>query len=147
LAGDEKGLRYLNFAQGKYPLEIGKTWRRDRTHFKALKSQLRAYFSGTCQSFDVQYHLQGTPFQLAVWRTLKDIPYGQVVSYQWVADRMGRPSAVRAVGAANGRNPIPIVIPCHRVIGKNGRLTGYGGGLDVKKRLIHLENPMAAVPT
>ena len=81
---------------------------------------------------------------MMVWSALRDIPYGRVVSYQWVADRIGRPRAVRAVGAANGRNPISIIIPCHRVIGKNGGLTGYGGGLDVKQRLIRLENPEAA---
>ena len=78
---------------------------------------------------------------MKVWAALRDIPYGRVVSYQWIARRIGSPEAVRAVGAANGRNPISIIIPCHRVIGKNGNLTGYGGGLDVKRRLLRLENP------
>jgi methylated-DNA-[protein]-cysteine S-methyltransferase len=144
LAGDENGLRHLNFAGGKHPVAIGSTWRRDPNHFAAVKVQLEAYFAGECRVFDVPLYPQGTPFQMMVWSALRDIPYGRVVSYQWVADRIGRPRAVRAVGAANGRNPISIIIPCHRVIGKNGGLTGYGGGLDVKQRLIRLENPEAA---
>jgi methylated-DNA-[protein]-cysteine S-methyltransferase len=144
VAGDEKGLRHLNFVNGKHPVAIGKTWRRDTGRFKRLKTQLAAYFAGSREPFDVAFHLQGTPFQIKVWQTLREIPYGRVVSYQWVADRVGTPAAVRAVGAANGRNPVSIIIPCHRVIGKNGSLTGYGGGLDVKKRLLRLENPTAS---
>ena len=141
VAGDEKGLHHLNFVNGKHPLAIGKTWRRDKAYFNPVRSQLDDYFAGSRQSFEVQCHLQGTPFQMKVWRALESIPYGQVVSYQWVADRIGCLGAVRAVGAANGRNPISIIIPCHRVIGKNGSLTGYGGGLAVKKRLLRMENP------
>jgi methylated-DNA-[protein]-cysteine S-methyltransferase len=144
LAGDKNGLRHLNFVGGKHPLSVSSTWRRDPNHFAAVKTQLKAYFAGECNTFDVPLFLQGTPFQMTVWSALRDIPYGRVVSYQWVADRIGRPGAVRAVGAANGRNPIAIIIPCHRVIGKNGGLTGYGGGLDVKQRLIRLENPASA---
>lgn len=144
LAGDENGLRHLNFVGGKHPVVIGTAWRRDPSHFVALKAQLEAYLAGECTAFDVPLFPQGTPFQMEVWSALHDIPYGRVVSYQWVADRIGRPKAVRAVGAANGRNPISIIIPCHRVIGKDGRLTGYGGGLDVKQRLIRLENPAAS---
>ncbi len=143
LAGDENGLRHLNFVGGKHPVAVGCDWRRDPNHFAAIKTQLKAYFAGECNTFDVPIFPQGTPFQMTVWSALRDIPYGRVVSYQWVADRIGRPSAVRAVGAANGRNPISIIIPCHRVIGKDGRLTGYGGGLDIKQRLIRLENPTA----
>lgn len=141
LAGDEKGLRHLNFTGGKHPVVVTSTWKRDPAHFAALKIQLAAYFAAECKTFDVRFFPVGTPFQLQVWSTLRDIPYGRVVSYQWVANRIGKPTAVRAVGAANGRNPISIIIPCHRVIGKNGSLTGYGGGLDVKRRLIRLENP------
>lgn len=140
-ASDEKGLRHLNFINGKYPVVIEKGWRRDPDHFRPLKSQLVAYLEGECETFDIVSLTDGTPFQMKVWEALREIPYGRVVSYQWVADRIGRPTAVRAVGAANGRNPVSIIIPCHRVIGKNGRLTGYGGGLDVKERLIRLENP------
>jgi methylated-DNA-[protein]-cysteine S-methyltransferase len=141
LAGDEKGLRHLNFVGGKHPVTPASTWRRDPDYFTAVKSQLAAYFAGECKHFEIALFAQGTPFQMSVWSVLREIPYGRVVSYQWVADRIGKPRAVRAVGAANGHNPISIIIPCHRVIGKDGCLTGYGGGLDVKQKLIRLENP------
>lgn len=141
LAADEKGLRHLNFTNGKHPVAVGRNWRRDAGHFSRLKRQLEEYFAGSRRAFDVDLAVEGTPFQMQVWAALREIPYGRVVSYQWVADRIGRPAAVRAVGAANGRNPISIIIPCHRVIGSNGRLTGYGGGLDVKQRLLRLEDP------
>lgn len=143
LAGDETGLRHLNFISGKHPVSIQGNWQRDTAHFKTVKTQLAAYFAGERKTFEVDLFPQGTPFQMKVWSALSEIPYGKVVSYQWLARRIGRPNAVRAVGAANGRNPISIIIPCHRVIGKNGTLTGYGGGLDVKRRLIRLENPEA----
>jgi len=143
LAGDETGLRYLNFIYGKHPVSIQGNWQQDTAHFKTVKTQLAAYFAGERKTFDVDLFPQGTAFQMKVWSALSEIPYGKVVSYQWLARRIGRPDAVRAVGAANGSNPISIIIPCHRVIGKNGTLTGYGGGLDVKRRLIRLENPEA----
>jgi len=139
LAGDANGLRHLNFAEGKHPLTINPDWRRDPDHFKYVKLQLAAYLAGELTQFDIPLVPEGTPFQMQVWSTLRDIPFGNTVSYQWVADRIGNPKAVRAVGAANGRNPISIIVPCHRVIGKNGQLTGYGGGLDVKRRLLKLE--------
>jgi methylated-DNA-[protein]-cysteine S-methyltransferase len=101
--------------------------------------QLRAYFAGDLARFNLPLDPQGTPFQLQVWRTLCEIPYGETRSYGWVADAIGSPSAVRAVGAANGANPISIVVPCHRVIGASGKLTGYGGGLPVKQQLLELE--------
>jgi len=141
LAGDENGLRHLNFVGGKHPVVIQEDWRQDTAHFATVKTQLAAYFAGERKTFDVDLFPQGTPFQMQVWSALLEIPYGEVVSYGWIARRIGRPDAVRAVGAANGRNPISIIIPCHRVIGKNGTLTGYGGGLDLKRRLIQLENP------
>jgi methylated-DNA-[protein]-cysteine S-methyltransferase len=144
IAGDEKGLRHLNFIGGKHPVSVENTWRRDPTHFTTVKSQLAAYFAGECKHFDVTLFPSGTAFQMKVWSALRDIPYGRLVSYQWVADRICSPNAVRAVGAANGRNPISIIIPCHRVIGKDGSLTGYGGGLSVKRRLIRMENPKAS---
>jgi methylated-DNA-[protein]-cysteine S-methyltransferase len=139
LAGDENGLRHLNFIDGKRPVAPAPTWRRDPQYFSAVRSQLAAYFAGECRHFDVTLCPKGTPFQQNVWAELRNIPYGQVVSYQWVADRISSPRAARAVGAANSRNPISIIIPCHRVIGKDGRLTGYGGGLEVKKKLLRLE--------
>ena len=139
LAGDDSGLHHLNFVNGKHPINAQRSWQRDAARFEAVKSQLAAYFAGDRREFDIDLSPEGTPFQLKVWAALREIPYGQVVSYQWVADRIGNPAAVRAVGAANGRNPIAIIVPCHRVIGKDGSLTGYGGGLEVKQRLIGLE--------
>ena len=108
---------------------------------EALRSRLGAYFAGERVVFDLPLAPSGTPFQLAVWDALCGIPYGETVSYAEIARRVGRPSAVRAVGAANGRNPIAILSPCHRVIGANGTLTGYGGGLDRKRKLLELEAP------
>lgn len=145
VAGDEMGLRHLNFINDRHPVVIEKAWRRDPAHFAMVKAQLAAYFAGQRKTFDVNLFPKGTAFQMKVWSALMEIPYGTVVSYQWIARRIGSPKAARAVGAANGRNPISIIIPCHRVIGKDGTLTGYGGGLDVKQRLIRLENPEESV--
>jgi len=101
--------------------------------------QLRAYFAGELREFDLPLDLHGTDFQKRVWRRLETIPYGETRSYTEIAAGIGAPRAVRAVGAANGANPIPIVVPCHRVIGASGKLVGYGGGLSLKKRLLELE--------
>jgi methylated-DNA-[protein]-cysteine S-methyltransferase len=103
--------------------------------------QLSAYLAGTLEDFDLPLDPAGTPFQREVWFALADIPYGATESYRWLAQRVGRPTATRAVGATNGRNPLPIVLPCHRVIGSNGSLTGYGGGLPLKRALLDLERP------
>lgn len=105
--------------------------------------QLTAYFDARLRHFDLMLDLQGTPFQTRVWRQLEGIPYGETRSYLQIAEAIGSPKAVRAVGAANGANPIPIVIPCHRVIGASGNLTGYGGGIPLKKRLLTLEGALA----
>ncbi len=102
--------------------------------------QLQAYFGGTLRRFDLPLVLDGTPFQERVWRALADIPYGKTISYSDLAADVGSPRAVRAVGAANGRNPVPIVLPCHRVIGRDGRLRGYAGGIEVKEALLALEH-------
>ena len=102
-------------------------------------AQLRAYFGGELRDFDLALDMQGTEFQRRVWRELQNIPYGETRSYSLVAHTIGAPKAVRAVGAANGRNPIPIVVPCHRVIGAGGSLVGYGGGLPLKRFLLDLE--------
>ena len=102
-------------------------------------AQLRAYFAGQLREFQVPLDMQGTEFQLKVWRQLGTIPYGETRSYLQIATAIGSPAAVRAVGAANGANPIPIIIPCHRVIGTNGALIGYGGGLDIKEKLLGIE--------
>jgi len=109
-----------------------------------LARQLRAYFDGKLRQFDIPLDLQGTDFQKRVWRHLESIPFGETRSYQQVADAIGTSNAVRAVGAANGANPIPIVVPCHRVIGASGKLVGYGGGLPLKKRLLELEGAWTA---
>ena len=106
--------------------------------------QLVAYFDARLRRFDLTMDLQGTPFQTRVWHELERIPYGETRSYMQIAEGIGSPKAVRAVGAANGANPIPIVIPCHRVIGSTGRLTGYGGGLPLKKRLLTLEGALSS---
>jgi len=105
----------------------------------AVATQLREYFAGARRTFDVELALRGTPFQVAVWEELCRIPYGDTITYAELARRIGKPSAVRAVGAANGANPIPVIVPCHRVIGSNGTLTGYGGGIDRKQFLLALE--------
>lgn len=106
-------------------------------------SQLVAYFAGQLRQFGVPLDLVGTDFQVRVWRQLETIPYGETRSYQQIADAIGSSKAVRAVGAANGANPIPIIVPCHRVIGASGKLVGYGGGLPLKKRLLELEGSLA----
>jgi len=102
-------------------------------------TQLREYFAGTRRDFDVPYELRGTEFQCRVWETLAEIPYGDTISYATLAAMVGRPGAYRAVGQANGANPIPIVLPCHRVVASGGGIGGYGGGLDLKRALLSLE--------
>ena len=139
LAADEQGLRYIYFPKGRNTRPIDETWRQKPTFFKEAKRQLGAYFKGDLTLFDLPLAPRGTAFQRRVWDALTRIPYGQVVSYKQIAEAIGHPKAVRAVGGANGKNPIPIVVPCHRVIGSNGKLTGFGGGLDTKSRLIELE--------
>lgn len=114
-------------------------WVRAPGSFPACRRQLGEYFDGARRQFDLALAPHGTPFQLAVWRALADIPYGTTMAYRDLAARIGRPRAVRAVGLANGRNPLPIVLPCHRVIGHDGSLVGYGGGLEAKRFLLALE--------
>jgi methylated-DNA-[protein]-cysteine S-methyltransferase len=106
---------------------------------RRVVDELDEYFAGKRTSFSVATRPHGTPFQLRVWRALEAIPYGETISYAELAERIGNPTAVRAVGAANGANPIPVIIPCHRVIGSSGKLVGYGGGLDRKETLLALE--------
>lgn len=105
-----------------------------------LERQLEAYFAGSLKTFDLPLAPKGTPFQLEVWAALQEIPYGTTTTYGGIAKKIGRADAMRAVGAANGQNPIPIVIPCHRVIGANGSLTGFGGGIDMKRWLLAHES-------
>jgi methylated-DNA-[protein]-cysteine S-methyltransferase len=138
LAGDEKGLRGISFENRFRPSESS-----DRpgalAPFREAIDQLNAYFAGERRRFDLPLAPEGTPFQREVWSALTTIPYGETVSYGELARQLGKPAATRAVGAANGRNPIPIIIPCHRVIGADGSLTGFGGGLAVKRALLALE--------
>lgn len=121
------------------PHDVDPTWERDDAAFTDVARQLDEYFAGTRTQFDIPLHPTGTPFQLKVWEQLREIPYGETISYGALARRVASPNASRAVGLANGRNPIAIIIPCHRVIGANGSLTGYGGGLDRKRFLLGLE--------
>jgi methylated-DNA-[protein]-cysteine S-methyltransferase len=121
-------------------------WREDRAATREAAAQLRAYFAGDLQSFDLPLRAEGTDFQQAVWSALRQIPYGEVATYGDIARRVGRPTASRAVGAANGRNPIAIVIPCHRVIGSDGTLTGYGGGMWRKRWLLSHEGRADLAP-
>ena len=139
LAADDAGLRQILFVNGRHPAKPQSSWKEDRASLSQTIGQLNAYFSGERESFDLQLAPEGTPFQLEVWRRLCDIPYGETISYGQLANQIGNPKASRAVGLANGSNPIPIVIPCHRVIGSNGKLTGYGGGLPIKEKLLALE--------
>jgi len=139
LAADDAGLRQILFVEGRHPAQPESSWKQNRPAFSETIRQLRAYFAGELENFDLQLAPEGTPFQLGVWRRLCDIPYGKTISYGELAGQIGNPKASRAVGLANGSNPIPIVIPCHRVIGSNGKLTGYGGGLPIKEKLLALE--------
>jgi methylated-DNA-[protein]-cysteine S-methyltransferase len=140
LAGDEEGLRSISFPNSSRALPQGHGWQRSDTHFREAIRQLEAYFAGELSQFDLALAPVGTFFQREVWSSLRTIPYGETVSYGEIARQLGKPTAYRAVGAANGRNPIPIVIPCHRVIGADGSLTGFGGGLSTKTRLLELES-------
>ena len=126
---------------------IGAHWRRDAAPFAEARRQFEAYFNGELAEFELALAPRGSDFQCRVWAALCDIPYGITISYGELAQRIGNPNASRAVGLANGANPLAIVVPCHRVIGANGSLTGYGGGLPTKKFLLELERRhVAAVP-
>lgn len=140
IAGDDLGLRVLLFPRGRRPARPAAHWQLDEQRcLREAEAQLAAYFAGELRAFDLPLAPEGTPFQQTVWRALRDIPYGETISYGALARRLGRPEAVRAVGLANGANPLPIVIPCHRVIGSTGELVGYGGGLAIKRALLALE--------
>ena len=140
LEGDEQGLHCLAFVRGTRPRGPDAGGVPDaRGRLRGVAEQLQAYFAGALRAFTVPLAPRGTPFQLQVWDELRRIPYGDTISYGELARRIGKPAAVRAVGAANGANPIAIIVPCHRVIGADGSLTGFGGGLPVKKALLALE--------
>lgn len=139
VAIDENGLRHVDFVDGLRALPIQPEWQQDGEALAPYLAQFRAYFAGELQRFTLPLAAVGTPFQRAVWQALCDIPYGETRSYRDIALAIGKPTAMRAVGAANGRNPLSIIVPCHRVIGKDGSLTGYAGGLPIKQALLRLE--------
>lgn len=139
LAGDEEGLKHLIFMKSERKMEIPEGWVENKEFFSEAVRQLEAYFSGKLKSFDLKLAPEGTDFQKSVWKALCEIPYGETRTYKEISISIGKPRAYRAVGLANHRNPVAIVIPCHRVIGSDGKLTGYASGLDVKEFLLKLE--------
>ncbi len=139
LVGDQYVLQELGFPDGPKRRRAEPDWELRDAIFSETKAQLNDYFSGSLRTFSLPLKPSGTPFQLGVLQQLLKVPYGETVSYGEIAARLGKPKAMRAVGAANGRNPIPVIIPCHRVIGSNGKLTGFGGGLPTKAALLKLE--------
>ena len=151
-ASSSRGLGYLGF--GDPAPALAAAWARrwlpeaclvyNQPAPPELAAQIAAYFAGDLREWSLPLDLRGTPFQLLAWQALRQIPYGQVRAYSEHAAAIGRPSAVRAVGAANGANPISVIVPCHRLIGKNGSLIKYGGGLDIKRRLLELEGALVS---
>ena len=146
LAGDDDALRIVHFQGGVRPTQPKPEWEPDARPFRETMRQLNAYFAGKLKAFDLPLKPAGTEFQLKVWKTLRTIPYGETWSYGDIARRIRRPAAFRAVGAANGQNPIPVIIPCHRVVGSDGSLTGFGGGLPIKRQLLTLEGALPSSP-
>jgi methylated-DNA-[protein]-cysteine S-methyltransferase len=140
LVGRDGRLLEIRFPRKDGSSDPDPGWVESARPFDEAKRQLDAYFKGRLEEFDLDLAPEGTPFQLRVWGELRKIPYGETISYGELARRVGNPKASRAVGAANGRNPISIVVPCHRVIGSSGSLTGFGGGLDRKRTLLDLES-------
>ncbi|HET7844521.1 MAG TPA: methylated-DNA--[protein]-cysteine S-methyltransferase [Xanthomonadales bacterium] len=143
LAADDAGVRHIRFERERHPMRREGDWVRDPARLAYVRAQLDEYFAGARRTFDLPLAPRGSDFQLRVWQALRAIPWGRTVSYSEVARRIGELEAVRAVGAANGRNPLPIVVPCHRVIGADGSLVGFGGGLGRKRWLLAHEG---AVP-
>jgi methylated-DNA-[protein]-cysteine S-methyltransferase len=139
LVAEEMGLRMVRFLRGGAKEMPHGDWKEDAAFFIDVRRQLQEYFAGTLKQFDIPLLMEGTEFQKRVWKTLQTIPYGETMSYGELAQKIGEPKAVRAVGAANGQNPIPIIVPCHRVIGSDGSLTGFGGGIENKRKLLELE--------
>ncbi|HLX01202.1 MAG TPA: methylated-DNA--[protein]-cysteine S-methyltransferase [Trinickia sp.] len=138
-SADDEGLTGLGFARGRQPARSTGAGPRLRGVLAGVQAQIGEYFAGKRKVFDLPLHLRGPEFHLFVWNALCEIPYGETISYGALARRIGEPDAARAVGAANGANPIVIIVPCHRVIGADGKLVGYGGGLRRKRRLLDLE--------
>jgi len=137
--GDGQALHGLYMQEGRTAIAVRADWEPAHDAFGEVRAQLADYFGGRLTGFDLPLAMHGSPFQLRVWRALVEIPYGETISYGELARRIGRPADPRAVGQANGRNPIAVIVPCHRVIGADGSLTGYGGGLERKRQLLELE--------
>ena len=147
VATDDSGLRFVMFENNKYDAPHREDWKRDKIATHAAREQLLQYFAGNRKKFDLLLNPVGTDFQKQVWHMLAKVPFGETWSYGQLAHRINSPKAVRAVGAANGRNPIPIILPCHRVIGSNGTLTGFGGGLPTKQWLLEHEGVKSVAQT
>ena len=139
LAGDKDFLKLIEFLDQKKEKKPEKNWIYSASRFKQENDELIKYFEGELKNFSVKCHITGTAFQTKVLNELKTIPYGKTMSYSDVADRIGHPKAYRAVGSANGKNRLPIIFPCHRVISNNGELGGFSGGLSIKRKLLELE--------
>jgi methylated-DNA-[protein]-cysteine S-methyltransferase len=137
--GDGRALHGLYMQEGRTAIDVGAEWQPADEPFDEVRAQLADYFAGRRSNFDLPLAIAGSPFQRRVWRALQEIPYGETTSYGEIARRVGVPSAPRAVGVANGQNPVAVIVPCHRVIGADGSLTGYGGGLERKRLLLELE--------
>ncbi len=147
VAASDQGLRYVHFDKsGVLPQKKGEVWIESAEKLRPYENQLRAYFRGELRDFTCKLDLVGTEFQKQCWNALLRIPYGATCSYAEIAEQIGRPKAFRAVGQANHDNPIAIIVPCHRVLGANGTLTGYGGGLETKEKLLRLEGASFRLP-
>ena len=146
VASERDALTFLLLPKQGKPAHVAPGWRRAPQRLREVRAQLAAYFAGKLLTFDMPLAPQGTPFQQSVWHQLRQIPYGDTASYIELARRLGNPSAMRAVGAANGANPIAIIVPCHRVIGHDGKLVGFGGGLPAKRWLLDHERHHAPAP-
>ncbi len=140
LIANDNGLIKILFEDENQLKKIEDNWVKNTDRLKEVRNQLKAYFDNELTKFDVKLAPEGTAFQKQIWKQLEEIPYGETCSYQDIALSINKPNACRAIGMANSLNPIPIIIPCHRVIGKNGKLTGYAGGLETKAKLLQLEN-------
>jgi len=143
LAADDTSLQCIEFEHPRHPSAHARSGQAgENAVLREARRQLEEYFEGTRRTFALPLAPRGTAFQQQVWMALRDIPYGETISYAQLAQRLDMPTATRAVGAANGRNPLPIVVPCHRVIGADGSLTGFGGGLPTKRFLLELEGAL-----
>ena len=140
LVANDHGLRFVSFAARRRAIVPQPDWTQGEAPFRETILQLHAYFRGKLKEFDLPLAMEGSAFQLRVWESLRAVPFGKTISYGELAERIGQPKAARAVGLANSSNPIPIIVPCHRVIGSNGNLTGYGGGISIKEKLLSFES-------